>query len=125
MAERGTTPEGRGAELRPLVAAVAATLTWGFRLGAALLTIGLALALWRREPLGTEVDPFGEVVPALLAGRTEGVVELAIIWLMGVPVLAVVVVLIGFVRLGDRRSAVTSLLVLLVLGVSIGLALGR
>jgi len=37
----------------------------------------------------------------------------------------VVALLVGFLRLGDRRYAVLSLLVLLVLGISIGLALRR
>lgn len=114
-----------GEDLVPLGVAVAVTLRWGFRIGAALLAIGLVLAIVRREPLDTEVDPLGEVIPAVLAGRAGSVVEVAILWLMGTPVLAVIVVLIGFLRLRDRRYALLSLLVLLVLGVSIGLALAR
>jgi len=105
--------------------AVESTLAWGFRVGAALLAVGLALAAWRREPLGVEVDPFAAVIPAVLAGEAAAIVELAVLWLMATPVLAVVVILVGFLRRRDWRYALISLAVLLVLGVSIGLALGR
>lgn len=112
-------------DLGGVARAVTVALAWGFRIGAGLLAVGLVWAVARREPLDTEVDPFGEVIPAVLAGHPSGVIELAILWLMATPVLAVLVVLIGFVRLRDLRYATISLLVLLVLGVSIGLALGR
>lgn len=115
----------RNADLAPLARAVAVTLAWGFRVGAAVLAAGLAWAVVLGEPLDREVDPFREVIPAVLAGRPAGVVELAVVWLMAVPVLAVAVVLVGFVRLRDGRYATISLLVLLVLGVSIGLAVAR
>ncbi len=113
----------RTGELAPLYAAAGATLTWGFRVGAALLAAGIVLALARREPLNREANPFSDVLPAVLDGRAAGVVDLAILWLMVVPVGAVVVVAGGFFRLGDRRYALLSLLVLAVLGVSIALAL--
>ena len=113
----------RTAELAPLYALAVATLTWGFRTGAALLAAGIVLALARREPLNREANPFSDVLPAVLDGRAAGVVDLAILWLMVVPVGAVVVVAGGFFRLGDRRYALLSLLVLAVLGVSIALAL--
>ena len=115
--------ERRSGELAPLYAAAVTTLTWGFRAGAALLTVGIVLALARREPLNREADPFAEVIPAVLDGRAAGVVDLAILWLMVVPIGAVLVVAGGFFRLGDRRYALLSLLVLAVLGASIALAL--
>ena len=117
--------ERRAGELAPLYAAAVTTLTWGFRAGAALLTVGIVLALAQREPLNREADPFAEVIPAVLDGRAAGVVDLAILWLMVVPIGAVLVVAGGFFRMGDRRYALLSLLVLAVLGASIVLALGR
>ena len=33
------------------------TLFWGFRLGAALLALGIVVSLVKREPLGREADP--------------------------------------------------------------------
>ena len=115
----------RTEELGPLYQAAISTLTWGFRTGAALLAIGILLALARRESLNRVADPFAEVLPAVLDGEASGVVDLAIIWLMITPVLAVVVVALGFFRLGDRRYGALALLVLAVLGVTITLALGR
>ena len=115
----------RTAELAPLYAAAIKTLTWGFRLGAALLAAGLALAVVRREPLRREAEPFAEILPEILDGHAAGVIDVAILWLVAVPVVTVLVVAVGFARLGDRRYAALSLLVLAVLGVSIGLALAR
>jgi uncharacterized membrane protein len=112
-----------GHDLVPLYSAAVAVLTWGFRLGAALLAVGIALALVRGEPLNREANPFSEVLPAVLDGRAAGVVDLAILWFMVTPVATVVVVAAGFLRAGDRRYALLSLLVLAVLGVSIALAL--
>ena len=110
-------------DLLPLYGAAIAVLTWGFRIGAALLAAGIVLALVRREPLNREADPFAEVLPAVLEGRAAGIVDLAILWFMVTPVVTVIVVAGGFLRAGDRRYAVLSLLVLAVLGVSIALAL--
>ncbi|MDP9363791.1 MAG: DUF1634 domain-containing protein [Chloroflexota bacterium] len=110
------------AELGALYAAAIAVLTWGFRLGAALLAAGLLLALVRREPLNRSADPFSEVLPTLRAGEAAGLVDLAIIWFMLTPVAVVAVVGVGFWRAGDRRYALLSLLVLAVLGASIALA---
>jgi uncharacterized membrane protein len=121
----GGAPGDGQNDLAPLARGVTAALTWGFRIGAALLAVGVALAVLRREPLNREAEPFVEVLPAVLEGSAAGVVDLAILWLMTTPVLAVVALLVGFLRLGDRRYAVLSLLVLLVLGISIGLALRR
>ena len=115
----------RTAELAPLYAAAGATLSWGFRFGAVLLAAGLALAVARDEPLPREAEPFAEIGPALVEGRSAGIIDAALLWLVATPVAAVLVVAVGFVRLRDRRYAGLSLLVLAVLGVSIGLALAR
>lgn len=115
----------RTAELAPLYAGTTAILTWGFRLGAALLAAGLLLALVRQEPLRREAEPFGEIIPAVLDGRAAGIVDVAILWLVATPAAAVLVIAVGFARLGDRRYAALSALVLGVLGVSIALALTR
>jgi len=115
----------RAERLAPTYATAGRVLAWSFRVGAGLLVTGLLLAIFRGEPLGHELDPLGEIVPSLLAGRAAGVVDLAILWLMASPVFAVVAVAAGFLRLGDRRYALLSLLVLAVLAASILLALVR
>jgi uncharacterized membrane protein len=119
------TPVTTTDDLAELARTTIVVLTWGFRIGALMLTLGLVLALLTREPLHTVADPFDEVLPAVVMGRAAGMVDLAILWLMATPVMAVLMVAIGFFRLRDLRYTIVSLLVLAVLGVSIGLALGR
>ncbi|HET7093209.1 MAG TPA: hypothetical protein VFI22_07025, partial [Thermomicrobiales bacterium] len=56
----------RNLEVAPISDAVRLLLTWGFRLGAALLVLGIVLAVIQRQPLNAAVDPFGEIVPNIL-----------------------------------------------------------
>ena len=101
------------------------TLFWGFRLGAALLALGIVVALVKREPLGREADPLPEVIAMVRAGYASGIIDLAILWFMLTPVATVIVVAASFWRLGDRRYALLSLIVLAILGASVALALNR
>jgi uncharacterized membrane protein len=115
----------RTERLAPLYDSAIRVLTWGFRVGAALLALGIVVALLRREPLNHEADPIDEVFAQVRAGNAAGIIDLAILWLMLVPVATVVVVAASFWRLGDRRYAVLSLVVLAILGFSIALAVNR
>jgi hypothetical protein len=109
----------------PIYHAAETVLTGGFRIGAGLLALGIVLTLVRDEELEASVNPFPEVIPAVLDGRATGFVDLAILWMVAVPVVVVLVVAVGFARIADRRYAMLSLLALAVLGFSIGLALAR
>ncbi len=111
--------------LEPLYDAAVKTLFWGFRLGAALLALGIVLALVKREPLGREADPIPDVIATVRAGYASGVIDLAILWFMLTPVATVIVAAASFWRLGDRRYALLSLVVLAILGASVALALNR
>jgi uncharacterized membrane protein len=115
----------RTERLTPLYDAAIRTFFWGFRLGAALLALGVVLALVKGEPLGREADPISGVLAEVRAGHASGIIDLAILWFMLTPVAATIVVAVGFWRLGDRRYAALSLAVLVILGVSIALALNR
>jgi len=122
----GTTElAARTERLEPLYDAAVKTLFWGFRLGAALLALGILLALVKREPLGHEADPIPDVIAKVRAGYASGVIDLAILWFMLTPVATVIVVAASFWRLGDRRYALLSLVVLAILGASVTLALNR
>ncbi len=114
--------EASDGRLAPVAARVGALLTWMFRIGAVLLVAGILLAVLRQEPLDATVDPLGRVLPELLAGHASGVIDLAILWFMAAPVVATIVVLAGFLRLGDRRYALVTGVVLLVLAASIARA---
>jgi uncharacterized membrane protein len=115
----------RTERLEPLYDAAVKTLFWGFRLGAALLAMGIVVALVKGEPLGHEADPIPDVIAMVRAGYASGIIDLAILWFMLTPVATVIVVAASFWRLGDRRYALLSLVVLAILGVSVALALNR
>ena len=115
----------RTERLEPLYDAAVKTLFWGFRLGAALLALGVGMALVKREPLGREADPIPDVIAMVRAGYASGIIDLAILWFMLTPVATVIVVAASFWRLGDRRYALLSLIVLAILGGSVVLALNR
>ena len=59
----------RTERLAPLYDAAVKTLFWGFRVGAALLALGIVVALVKREPLGHEADPIAEVIAMVRAGH--------------------------------------------------------
>jgi uncharacterized membrane protein len=115
----------RTRDLAPIYRAAITVLTWGFRLGAALLAVGLVVAAIKGESLEKKAERFHDVLPAVFDGKASGIVSLAIICLMATPVATVLTVAIGFFRIGDRRYGALSLLVLCVLGISISLSLFR
>ena len=117
--------EERTERLAPLYETALRIFTWGFRIGAVLLVLGIVLTVVQGQRLAGEAAPFPVVLDLVLAGNAAGVIDLAIIWFMIVPVIAVVAVAAAFWRMGDRRYAALSLVVLVILGASIALALSR
>lgn len=115
--------DARTAELLPIYQAAGSALTWGFRVAASLLTVGIAVALARREPLAAQAEPLPRVISGLLDGETRRIVDLAIVAMVATPVVTTLIVAIGFLRLGDRLYAALSLVVLAILGTSIAVAL--
>ena len=115
----------RTEQLAPLYDLARTIFAWGFRLGAAVLLAGLALAVVKGEQINSVADPLTEVPAAVLAGRASGIIDLAILWFMATPVVTVIAVAVGFWQLGDRRYALLSLVVLAILGASIALSLLR
>lgn len=115
----------RTERLTPLYDAAWFIFTWGFRIGAAILAVGVVVALTKQEPIGHEAAPVGMVLSAVAAGQAGGIIDLAILWFMATPVVTVLVVAVSFWRMDDRRYALLSLVVLAILGVSIVLALSR
>lgn len=115
----------RTERMTPIFNAAIWVFTWGFRVGAVLLAIGVILALLKGEPLGHEADRISTIPAAIAAGYASGVIDLAILWFMAIPVVTVIVMAASFWRLGDRRYALLSLVVLAILGASIALALNR
>ncbi|MDP9356337.1 MAG: DUF1634 domain-containing protein [Chloroflexota bacterium] len=115
--------DARTVELLPIYRAAGSVLTWGFRVAAGLLTVGIAVALLRQEPLARRAEPLPEVISGLLDGEARRIVDLAIVAMIATPVMTTLAVAIGFLRLGDHLYAALSLVVLAILGTSIAVAL--
>ena len=111
-----------------LEAAVGRLLIVGTWLAMGLILVGVALMF------ATGVDPFAhgtvppfdpaQIVPDLLALQPEGFLWAGIVSVIALPIGRVVVAGVGFLAAGDRRLALVSLLVFLVVLVSIIAALG-
>jgi uncharacterized membrane protein len=133
MARLSMTPEPSASsdlgervnQLAPIYRSAIVILTWGFRIGATLLGIGLAVAAIKSESIETTAESYSNVIPAIFDGDANGIISLAILCLVGTPVVTTLAVAVGFYRLGDRRFAGFSLIVLCILAVSISISLFR
>ena len=133
MAELGVNPGNvpasdireQGRELTPIYRSAVTIRSLGFRLGAVLLAIGLLVAIVKQESLERTAEAYPDILPSVFDGDANGIISLAIVTLVATPVVTVLTVAIGFLRVGDRRFGVLSLFVLGVLGISISLSLFR
>jgi uncharacterized membrane protein len=111
-----------------LEAVVGRLLIVGTWLAMGLILAGVALMF------ATGVDPFAhgavppfdpsQIVPDMLALQPDGFLWAGIVLVIALPIGRVVVAGVGFLAAGDRRLALVSLLVFLVVLVSIIAALG-
>jgi uncharacterized membrane protein len=120
-----TDTEPRDEQLAPVYRAAITVMTWGFRVAATLLILGLTVAAAKRESLQHSVDPFVDIIPKILDGKATGIIDLAIVAIMATPLLTVVTVAVTFQRVGDRRYAMISYMVLGILAISVLLSLLR
>jgi uncharacterized membrane protein len=118
-------PISTGRDTTPLRNATANVLSWGFRVSVVLLAIGLVIAAFGDQTLAVKATSFADLIPDLLDGKASAIVSLAILAMMITPVVAVFVVARGFHKIGDRRYARISFVVLLVLAASIASSLLR
>lgn len=98
-------------------------LTVGFWCSVALIVAGMLLAAVQREPLGDEVDPLVDVIPAALDRSPQGIIDLGILLLLFTPSVYVGVSTVIFLRQRDRAFVVVccALLAIVMLSVGIGL----
>ncbi len=88
-----------------------------------LLILGLSLTLIAGTPEGSGPPPgLGVLIRQAIRGDGPSLIRLGLLALLATPVLRVVVLSIGWFRLGDRRfaSIATAVLVLLIVGVLLG-----
>lgn len=118
----------RGDAAFALEVAVGRLLVAGTWLAMGLVLAGVVLMLLTGvDPLAHGAIPEFDAarIPAdILALRPEGFLWAGIVLIIGLPIGRVVVAGVGFLAAGDRRLALVSLLVLLVVLVSIIAALG-
>ncbi|MCC6703627.1 MAG: DUF1634 domain-containing protein [Thermomicrobiales bacterium] len=103
----------------PINARAASVLKWGFRISAVMLAIGIIDSLIRGNDIPTNATRLADLVPRLLDGDGGAIVTLSIVSMIATPVVATLVVALGFLDLGDRRYARLSFAVLTVLIVSV------
>ena len=118
-------PISTGRDTNSIRDEVASVLSWGFRISVVTLVIGLAIAAFGDQTLAVKATSWADLIPDLLDGKASAIVSLAILAMMITPVVAVLVVARGFQKIGDRRYARISFVVLLVLAASIASSLLR
>ena len=98
-------------------------LTVGAWCSGALIVAGVLLAAVQNEPVGDDVAPLVDVIPAALDLSPQGIVDVGILLLLFTPSVYVAVSMIIFLRQRDRAFVVVccALLAIVLLSVGIGL----
>ncbi len=102
---------------------VARVLETGFRVAVAIMAIGLLLSFFKQTPLPDTMGGPRELVVGLASANPGSVIGLGIIAIILTPIASTIVIGWTFHEQGDRRYAMISGLVLLILLISIGLSL--
>lgn len=103
--------------------AASQVLTWGFVVSAALVLIGLVLTAVRGDSLHTSLEDIPEMLDEVASARGAGIVGLGIMAMIVTPFAATVAVIIACLRAGDRRYALVTTAVLVILGVSAAISI--
>jgi uncharacterized membrane protein len=97
----------------------------GFLITLALVAVTLVLAVATGDPVAESTMDISDLPAAVRDGDPSAVAQLAIFAIVLTPVLTTLAVIVGFLRIGDRRFAGISALVLVVLSASMVVALLR
>jgi uncharacterized membrane protein len=109
--------------LTQLYRRIVRVLNGGFLLGTGLILLGLVIAIIRRRSIASDSDPLLDVLPAALRLDPQGIVELGILTLVATPVAYVIVSLATFIRQRDMLFVIVCIVLLAIIGGSIGIAL--
>lgn len=93
-------------------------LTWGFRLSAALLLVGIVVSAFQGEELHESVEDIPTIVGQIADGNGAGIVALAILVMIATPIASTISVVISCIRIGDQRYARIAAAVLVILFIS-------
>lgn len=103
----------------PVAETAVTTLTWGFRVAASLLLVGVVLSLARQDPLESRLPPLDTILDQVGDFRGAGFIGLAIFAIVVTPVATTLSIALAFYRLGNRRYGMLTMVVLAILAFSI------
>jgi uncharacterized membrane protein len=95
------------------------SLTWGFRIAAGLLAIGVAISLVRGDALDSALPEIQTMLDGVLELDGAAFIGLSIFAIILTPVVTTLTIALNFFRLGDRRYGACTLVVLAILAFSI------
>ncbi len=101
------------------------TLRIGFIIAAALFVAGFAALAIAGDDVAKSVTPIDEIPADLADGDPMAILDLAFLALMLTPIATVLRLALTFLRIGERRFAMISFVVLAILIVSVTVALLR
>ncbi len=98
-------------------------LTWGFRISAALILIGILRAVIDQQPLDSHLATPEELVAGMRTATPGSFLALGIIAMILTPLVSSFTIALTFFQQHDARYGRFTLLVLLILGLSLSLSL--
>lgn len=98
-------------------------LTWGFRMSAALILIGIVRALMDQQPLDSHLAKPEALFSELRTATPGSLITLGIIAMILTPLVSSFTIALTFFQQQDARYGRFTLLVLLILGLSLSLSL--
>ena len=114
---------GLGPELEQLYDRIARILGIGFWTSIGVILLGVILTLAQGDDLGDETFHMEDVIPELLDGEAQALVDLGILLLLLTPLAYVVAALFTFLRQRDQLFVGVCGALLLLFGITIGVAL--
>ena len=113
---------GLGAELEQLYDRIARILGIGFWASIGVILLGVVLTLAQGDELDDETFDMVDIVPELLDGEVQALVDLGILLLLLTPLAYVVAALFTFLRQRDHLFVAVCGALLLLFAITIGLA---
>lgn len=109
-------------DIDPVAQAAIRSASWGFRVSALLLAIGLVISVIRQQVLESHLGSFGTILDEAVHLEGPGFIGLAIAAIILTPVATTLTVTLAFFREGDRRYGGFTLVVLAILIFSVAIS---
>ncbi|MCA9832643.1 MAG: DUF1634 domain-containing protein [Thermomicrobiales bacterium] len=109
---------------RELSRLLANVLTWGFRIGATVIGLGIVLAVIQHRELAESIGSPSQLLKSIRSGNANGIISVGLLVIVLSPMAGVIALLRSFWLQGDRRYAQVSLLLLTIMIACAALQLG-